>query len=473
MKNAGLLLLTFLLGFQLNALDTSISFATFNSPAKPYVEIYLHIVGKTIEFAEVDSLSKQASLEVIILFKKGGNIVKFDKYALNSPLTMKPIDFIDLKRYSLENGEYELEILVQDLNNDSNNKKFTAPLSVNYAGKELMQSDVQLLASYKPSKAQNAFVKNGIYMEPLPFNFYSKRYAKLLFYAEVYNLDQKLKGDYKVRYLIESIKGNGEKATAFLGHRTREVVPIDVLLIKEDISKLPSGNYNLTVEIRSEQNELLSSKSVFFQRSNPYLRMEELEKEPVEDFVKGLSEEELKYSLQAIAMNIPDADVEVLNLMLRDKEIVAQRRYLFSYWARFNPNNPEESYKKYMEVARAVDRTYEAGFRHGFESDRGWIFMKYGKPHDVVTVEDEPTAPPYEIWSYNSLPRTGQRNVRFLFYNPSLATGGYILLHSTARGEINNPGWEQELYRGEPLPAGNNSNNFQVNKRARDLFNDF
>ncbi|MEO1515729.1 MAG: GWxTD domain-containing protein [Bacteroidota bacterium] len=474
MKNLGLMLICLLMSGLLKALDTSISFATFNSPAKPYVEIYLHIVGKTVSFAPIDSTTKQASIEVVILFKQNGEVVKFDKYALNSPLTSQAIDFIDLKRYSLDNGDYELEITVQDQNDKKNQKTYKSPLAVSYGSESLLQSDVQLLASYKPSKQQNAFVKNGVYLEPLPFNFYSKRFGRLMFYSEIYNLDKEIADEkYKLRYFIESVKGNGERETVMLGHKTRSVSNIDVVLINMDIKTLPSGNYDLVVEVRTEQNKLLSSKKVFFQRSNPYLLLEELKKEPVEDFVTDLTEEELKYSMQAIAMNIPDADVEVVNLMLKNKEIVAQKRYLFNYWARYNPTQPEESYKKYMEVARAVDNTYEGGFRHGFETDRGWIFMKYGKPHDVVSIEDEPTAPPYEIWSYNTLPRTGQRNVKFLFYNPSLATGGHVLLHSTARGEINNPNWEADLYRGEPGPAGDNINNFQVQKRAREFFNDF
>ena len=131
-----------------------------------------------------------------------------------------------------------------------------------------------------------------------------------------------------------------------------------------------------------------------------------------------------------------------------------------------------------MEVARAVDRKYHSGLGEGFESDRGYTFLKYGRPNDIITVEDEPSAPPYEIWSYNSFPSTGQQNVKFLFYNPSLAIGQFQLLHSTARGEVFNAQWEVELYRDD----GNGSirgTDFDsttvpenVARRAREYFND-
>ena len=61
-----------------------------------------------------------------------------------------------------------------------------------------------------------------------------------------------------------------------------------------------------------------------------------------------------------------------------------------------------------MEVAKAVDRLYKSGFGYGFETDRGNIFMKYGKPNDIVTVENDPSAPPYEMWVYNDFPKTKQ-----------------------------------------------------------------
>jgi hypothetical protein len=102
-------------------------------------------------------------------------------------------------------------------------------------------------------------------------------------------------------------------------------------------------------------------------------------------------------------------------------------------------------------------------------------------PSDVVTVETEQSAPPYEIWFYNQFPQTGQNNVKFLFYNPSLATNGYKLLHSNARGEVHNPQWEVELYRNAPQAPGSASGNFidqthvqgGMGRNARRLYESF
>jgi hypothetical protein len=78
------------------------------------------------------------------------------------------------------------------------------------------------------------------------------------------------------------------------------------------------------------------------------------------------------------------------------------------------------------------------------------VYLKYGRPDDIVTEWNDPSAPPYEIWSYNYVPSTRQNNARFIFYNPTLAGDDFRLLHSTVRGELQNPQWEVELYRNVP-----------------------
>ena len=133
-----------------------------------------------------------------------------------------------------------------------------------------------------------------------------------------------------------------------------------------------------------------------------------------------------------------------------------------------------------MEVARAVDNQFNSGLGHGFESDRGFIFLKYGRPTNLISVSDEPDAAPYEIWFYDQFPFTNQSDVKFLFYNPSYADGQYQLLHSNARGEINDPGWQIKLYQNidpRDIIGNDHLNASEVrdgnNRNAARYFNDF
>lgn len=468
------------------ALDVSISYASFHSPSGNYIEVYMHFAGKSLNFESLPDGSLQANVEVVILFKKDEQILKFDKYTLNSPPTKQPIDFVDSRRYSLDNGEYELEIKLADAHNPENVSTYAAPIKMDYRADKIEQSDIQLLASLRKQEnsGNDHMVKYGYLFEPLPTHFYDRTAKILIFYTEVYNSDKTFDEDFLVSYAIEEVLNHDKTKRIQVGYRRCSPEAICPIIQQVDISNLPSGNYLLVVEVANRYKEVFSRKSLFFQRSNPFVQSTREEIAATlntleDEFVSKLSLEELRYSLKAIAMMVDDQDGEVLNLILKEGQRKAMELFLFSFWARENPSNPEIAYDEYMKVARAVDLRFNNGFGYGFETDRGYIFMKYGAPNDVITVEDEPGAPPYEIWSYNQFPTTGQNNVKFLFYNPSLATNGYILLHSTARGEINNPRWEIELYKDAPnelegsdFVSGTKMQD-NIGRRARQLMTDY
>jgi len=122
-KYLTLLLATLYLN-QSHALDASVTHAQFQTPDRSFIELYFHIIGQTTTFTPKsnDSTLYEAKIQVITIFRKNDEIVKYDKYNLNSPATDIYIDFIDLKRYVLDDGEYDIEVSLQDLNNIGNAK---------------------------------------------------------------------------------------------------------------------------------------------------------------------------------------------------------------------------------------------------------------------------------------------------------------------------------------------------------------
>lgn len=436
------------------ALDAGVSFAVYNTPdGKPYVEVNLEIAAGTIMYRHVDSLRMQAGADVTILIKDGDKVINFQKYPLKSPLVTVPEALLDVKRLNVPQGNYTLEITVEDVNDPANTDHFTTPIAVNF-GDKIALSEVQLLRGFRADNSDNPFTKNGYYLEPLPFNFYDRQATLLAFYAEIYHSDKSIaEGKYKVRYVIEKDGGNGQHLLISAGSQDKNRSAIDALLVQMDISKLESGNYTLLVELRTPGNELLVSRSLNFQRSNPFLHLnatEVTEEVMQKQFVQGLDEPSLRYSLRAISPLMLGDRSDELKEILKNGDEKQMRFFLFRHFVEQDANNPEGAYFNYIAVANAAHKKFASGFRYGFETDRGRTFMRFGQADDVVHVEDEPGAPPYEIWIYYKFPSTGQNNVKFLFYNPSLAGEDYILLHSTARGEIQNPKWERELYKRNP-----------------------
>ncbi|MCI5082374.1 MAG: GWxTD domain-containing protein [Saprospiraceae bacterium] len=475
-----LLFALFFLGQSAWAIDASISYANFKSADQSYIEVYTHIFGGTVKFQQQPDSTLQAQVEVVILFKQGEEVIKFDKFNLISPSTQQAIDFIDLKRFGLPEGTYRLIVAITDLNDQSNAKEYNTEITIDFPEEGLIQSDIQLLSSFKKAETSGDFVKNGVYMEPLAYNFYNRHRSALSFYNELYGADTIVGSDFLVSYRIDQLN-NDESKTILIGHKRQKPLAVNPLLIQMDISELPSGNYSLVVEARDRNQKLLSQKSIFFQRSNPMLNQESIELANVnldEEFVSKLSPKQLEYSLRALTPKLPQADVSMVDYMMKKDSIDGMRLYLYSYWVKENPNNPEFAYKKYIEVANAIDKKFKSGFRYGFETDRGFIYMKYGQPDDIERRDVEPSSPPYEVWVYYDFPQTRQSNVKFIFYNPSLAPGDFQLLHSTAIGELSNPQWQLQLYRNDPNgingdPVDGTQMRDGFNRQARDVFRDY
>lgn len=467
-----------------SALDMGVSYAVYATPDKPYVEVNLEIAAGSTTFRRADSTHLQASVEVLILIKQGEQIVNYEKYVLNSPLVEVPRALLDVKRLSVPNGEYVLEIQAVDVHDSTNTDRFQTQLSVD-VNPELYMSEPQFLRGFRADNTDNPFTKNGYYLEPLPFAFYDRYATRLVFYVEIYHSDKTLAGQeaYTVRYVIEQEKGNSIKSLVSVGTQRKRPAPMDAVLSQMDISKLESGNYLLTIEVRNTANELLKTRSLTFQRSNPFLLVNENElTEEVlsRQFVQALDEKELRFALRAIGPLLANEESATVHNLLTSSDLKQMRYYVFRYFVQQDANNPEQAYRRHMEVAHAAHEKFKSGFRYGFETDRGRTYMRFGRPDDLIHVEDDPAAPPYEIWVYYNFPKTNQRNVKFLFYNPSLAGEDFIILHSNARGEINNPRWERVLYSrnaGEEYDGDNYGDatrmKTNVGRNARTYFEDF
>jgi GWxTD domain-containing protein len=466
------------------ALDLGVSYAVFATPDEPYVEINLEISPQTITWKTVDSLTLQAGAEVLILIKKGDQVVAYEKYALQSPALSNPQILLDVKRLAVPNGDYTLEVSVTDLALPTNTDRYSQAIRVAVSA-QVRLAEVQLMRGYRQDTTDSPFTKNGYYMEPLPFAFYDRAATTLVFYTEMYHTNQVVQAPtYTLRYFVERLQANNQSDIIAVGNQKKRPTVIDAALVQMDISKLESGNYRLNVEIRDQVNTLLASQSIDFQRSNPYLEVTETELTDevlARQFVQDLDEKTLRYSLKAISpMVYYGTEPEALQAILQGSDLKAMRYFLFRYFVRMDPNNPDLAYRKYMETATVVDKQFHSGFRLGFETDRGRTYMRYGRPDDLIRVEDDPAAPPYEIWVYYNFPKTQQRNVKFLFYNPSLAGEDFVVLHSNARGEVQNPRWERQLYRrnaNEQYDGENDADADRMlrnsNRNARVYFEDF
>jgi GWxTD domain-containing protein len=271
----------------------------------------------------------------------------------------------------------------------------------------------------------------------------------------------------------------GEEAVVDFRHKRMKPLSVNVVLAQLDISGLVSGNYSLKVEVKDKSQNVLSSQMISFSRSNPLADLEAISTDEDIDtyWLDTLSDEKVRYCLRATPPILSGDEVETLNYLLAKSEDKYKRNFLHHVWSSRYGTNAGLAFSKYMEVADALNIMFRSGFGYGFETDRGRMYLKYGRPDQRIEVEDDQGAFPYEIWYYTKMDETGQSDVRFLFYNPSLATNDYLLLTTTCRGERSNPRWERDLYRNSGGSLSDNSVDATrvqegYRRRARELYED-
>ena len=471
-----------IIAYSSNAINVSVATQMFRNTDQAYVEIYSRIISESVQYQIIDTSSQNSSssIEYTILFKQGGAIVIADKYKIDSPISIEPKDFFDLKRYGLDDGEYAIELQYVDLNNISDTLSYSEIITVESKVDQVQVSDVLLMPEVDNNNDKYSFEKSGFYYEPLCFDLVGKEQKTLYMYIELYNYERILTDDFYIKYYpIDIDNVSTLDNTALPVYKKLSPDKCSAILLEYDCSNLASGNYEMFIEIHQKDKTLVTQVVKTFSVFHPlvdYKILYEGDSFFETSFVQFLDIETLDYSLKAIFPRIGNNMTEILNQIISSDDIRSKRYYLFNYWNSFS-NDPKAIYDKYMEVAKAIDLRYANNVGHGFESDRGYYFMKYGRPDNIVAVEDEPSAPPYEIWIYNYMPETQETNVRFLFYNPSLVANDFQLLHSTCRGERFNPRWEVDLYIDDNLGQNNNyldarttEDNF--NRNARRYFSD-
>jgi len=447
---------------------------------KNFIEIYSRIMGSSVSFMETDGLSKQSQVELLVMIKNGDEILVGEKLNIASPKAAESLDFWDVRRYSIEPGSYDLSLQYVDLNNLNDTLFFDKVIEVGAGVKPISSSNLLLLSDVEEKEGRLAFNKAGFYFEPLSYNVFGTEDNDFHFYTEIYDRsDSKLEQTLYYSFKIKDAETNEEITKAVI--KKFNLKATVQVFESFDISEVPSGNYIFQFDVVNKSQESLCSMKEHFSVYHPttdYRNLYQADELFETSFVQILDEEELNYGLKAVFPRLKNNYTSLANSIIKDKDLNAKRYFLYNYWSQYSSTNSKEVYEKYMDVAHAIDIKYANNVGHGFETDRGYIFLKYGRPDDAIEVPDEPSAPPYEIWIYNHLPETNQTAVKFLFYNPSLSGNDFELLHSTCRGEISNPQWEIELYRDDPNSAIGNSIDARritdgLNRNARRYFNDF
>lgn len=416
-----------------------------------YVETYIVAGANALNYAAQSKNAFAGGIEVQILITKGDEVINFDKYRLNTPTVVDTakVEFsiMDQKRLFVPNTTVVVDVILTDINDSLNKFNYTEVFS-SFVKDVVQISDIQFVDSYKLTDEKNMFVKNGIELQPYPINFFPTSKNQLIFYGEVYGTDKFLSDNqFMVTYSIRN-SATDELNQQFFQYTKADAQPVFSFVKTIDISDLPSGNYHLFVEVRNKQNEMVAQKKIFIQRANnsAITAWENIKMiNTTGQFTETYTDEQLTYFLDIIKPIASESDINLITSLSERVEADMKKKFLYNFWVERNIADPYGEWLKYLERVKDVNTSFQTPSKPGYKTERGRVYLKYGEPYDIVRSVNEPGAYPYEIWYYTTLPDK-QTNIGFAFYEPSMVSNDYVLMHSNARGELHDDRWKVRLY---------------------------
>ncbi|HAW51652.1 MAG TPA: hypothetical protein DCX54_04885 [Flavobacteriales bacterium] len=433
-------------------IQAQLSYSTFYSPSSgPYIEIYLYFNGEKVSYKKGDS-GYYSEISVDYQFLVEGKLKKDASFIVNSPIVGDTVhalpNFLIQHRISLSNGEYDMKVILKDMNSDNPELETVERVKLNYNEELLTLSDIELTQSAEPSTESGMFQKSGFMILPYTSEIIPGDLSQIGFYTELYNADKVIGLDsaFLITYYVEEYDG-GKLVSNFRGFSRKKASRVNVIIGKFMVGDLPGGNYNIKIDVINKQNQLLASKSIAFHK-------ESQAETSGESDLSGSFVDRYQ-SIDSLSLHIdylqPIADRlewEFAENQLEAQNFDLMKKFFLNFWQVRNQADPEREWYEYLKQVKIVNENFNSRIRPGYQSDRGIKYLKYGPPEERYESFDEPHAYPYEIWYYHQV--NNQTNKRIVFYNPSLVLNDYVLLHSDIFGEIYNKDWNLILHRMSP-----------------------
>jgi GWxTD domain-containing protein len=449
---AALVLLSFT-GADARNLWAFLTYSTFNAPDGPYIETYLSVAGNSVKFVLNDNGKYQATVNVVMTFSQSDGIKAFKKYELFSPeLTDTAaigFHFIDQQRFPVPNGTYDFELQLADKNKPVQAVPFVQSLTVDFPADKPSVSGIELVKSYTKTETPGVLTKSGYDIVPYVYSFYPENEYKMVFYCELYHMNKVIPADqkYLLTYYVEPFENN-MKLNDFAKVRKETPKDVSVLMAELNLQDMASGNYNLVVEARNQNNEVVAARKLFFQRINPnakFAMSDILSTEVANTFVeKYTSSDTLREYINCTYPIATGLEKSFMRNSLKTANHKTMQQYFLSFWEERGNGNPEAAWLAYKEQVIKVQVNFGTPVKKGYQTDRGRVYLEYGAPNVRDAHYNEPSSYPYEIWQYYTL-NNSQRNRKFVFYSQDMVTSDFTLLHSDAIGEVYTASWKTFL----------------------------
>ncbi len=443
------------LAFTVNSLAGDFNFVcdycVFKSDdGRLFLELYYSFDQTKLTFIRVDNVFEAAGEIDIDLINKTTNDVIIQK-RFKVPVTVNDTAGYDKSKnlmgqvnFLLDSGRYVFKIKGSDFNKPQDSSVYNDNLELKrFEESSIVISSIQVASGIQKSTDKNSvFYKNTLEITPNPNRLFGNNLANLYYYFEVYNLKKEyLSEDYfivsEVTDLNNNVLKSQEKKFQLKGESKVEYGYFDV-------SNLATNPYNLVIRVVNDKNKpvaLNSRRFVIFNSDSSNVNYEKYKDDYMLSEYVNYSDDQLDEEFACTVYTATETENDRYDNI---KNLDGKRKFLYEFWKKRDPNplTLQNEFKiDYFARIKYANTNYKYDFTEGWKTDRGRVYILYGKPDEIDRYPFEADKRAHEIWNYNSL----QGGVIFVFVDMSNSGGNYGLVHSTARNELRDDNWEGRL----------------------------
>lgn len=341
---------------------------------------------------------------------------------------------IDQCSFEVKSGD-NISVVLTTLNQQKKNP--TGLDSLKFVIKDFPKralSDLQIAYSAKKSEASDSpFYKYGLLITPNPSGVFDKDNSKLYYYFESYFKPTTDSVHFDIALLDPTNKA------LFTTRKVKKYASKVAEIGGYNLADLPGGRYKLQVQLRDDDKIVEErSKTIYLLSEKVNISAQENGSQ-ISIILKTMSSNQLDELVEQFKYA---ADANELQIYKKIYTLSDKVKFLERFFSIHAPKDltPYDYYLLYLDKVDFVNKQFSLSFKQGIKTDRGRIYLTYGKPDDIEEFPSSNEMKPYQVWSYNNV----EGGVKFYFGDKG-EYGNYELLHSTKRGEVNNENWEDLL----------------------------
>jgi len=285
--------------------------------------------------------------------------------------------------------------------------------------------------------------KNGFHVVPNPVSVFADSDTIVYVYGEIYNLLMPATTDPTQYLLSIAVLDSQESLYRSFGSRiARKPGTSAVVAESFDISDFDLGGYKVQMIASDFDAKVADTAYVPFWIVSPQAVLSAVSESSEQvELYDGLSVQD---HVNMVKFLLLPEQLTVLNSLPDSGKV----NYLQQYWKEHDPDpttaaveNQLEMIERYLYANKVFSTNPERS--NGWASDRGRIYLTYGRWDERDDIEAPRVGNSYEVWYYRSI----KEGKIFIFEDWS-GDDDYRLVHSNVFGEVYSKDWQERIEQG-------------------------